>query len=185
MKKFVVALAMVPVMAMGGMKIGTVDLMVLVRNHPNYESNKTYLADKDKDYQKKLESIKKEGEDLQQEGRRKAEEYRNPMLNDKSKAELEKKLTDIQQKLMAIEQRYRNEALRCRQELQDDEARLLKTTTEDLRKKVTKFAEANGYDFILDRSAAPFAKAGYDVTDQVLKEMGVDPKAKKAVNESK
>ena len=184
MKKTIITiLVLAATVASAEMKVGTIDLMKLVRNHPNYESNKTYLADKDKDYQQRIESIKKEGEELQATGRRKAEEYRNPMLNDKSKAELEKQLTDIQQKLVTIEQKYRSEAARCRQELQDDEARLLKTTTEDLRKRITKFAEANGYDFVLDKSAAPYAKAAFDVTDEILKGMGVDPSEAKGVED--
>ena len=41
------------------MNLGTVDIMLLVKNHPNYDSNKTLLTSTDKDYQKKLEGINK------------------------------------------------------------------------------------------------------------------------------
>ena len=166
-------------------KFGTVDMVLLVRNHPNYDSNKELLTSTDKDYQKKLGVIKSEGEALQSEGKQLAEQLRNPMLADKAKADLEKKLMDIQQKLVGIEQRYRSEAMRCRQDLQDLEGRLLKTTTDDLRRRIAKFAEEKGYDIVIDQSAVPFAKGSYDVTDAVLLAMGVEPKDAKGRDEGK
>ena len=166
-------------------KFGTVDMMVLVKNHPNYDSNKTLLTTTDKDYQKKLDGIKAEGEKLQEEGKSLAEQMRNPMLIAKAKSDIEAKLMEIQKKLVGIEQRYRSEAMRCRQDLQDLESRLLKTTTDDLRKRISKFAEKNGYDFIFDSNAAAYSKPSYDVTDAVLTAMGVDPKTAKGRDEGK
>ena len=55
----------------------------------------------------------------------------------------------------------------------------MKATTDDLRVRLRKFAEAKDYDLILDVNAAVFAKKGFDVTDAVLREMGVDPKKAK------
>ena len=186
MKKVFLAMTVVAAMAASAeMKFGMVDLMALIRNHPNYDSNKELLTSTDKDYQKKLEVIKSEGDKLQEEGKKLAEQMRNPMLADKAKADVEKQLMEIQQKLIGIEQRYRSEAMRSRQDLQDLEGRLLKTTTDDLRKRVGKFAEQNGYDMIIDRSATPFAKKELDVTDEILKAMGVDPKDKKGADEGK
>lgn len=166
-------------------KIGVVNMLTLVRNHPNYDSNKELLTSTDKDYKRKLDEIKAEGESLQEDGKKLAEQVRNPMLAAKAKADVEKKLMDIQQKLMGIEQRYRNEAVRCRQDLQDLEGRLLKATSEDIRKRIAKFAGENGYDFVLDTSAALFSKEEYDVTDEMLKSMNVDPKTAKGRDEGK
>ena len=178
------ALAMAAV-ASAETQLGTVDMVLLVRNHPNYDSNKELLSSTDKDYQKKLGVIKSEGETLQSEGEQLAEQLRNPMLAAKAKTDLEKKLMDIRQKLVGIEQRYRSEAMRCRQDLQDLEGRLLKTTTDDLRRRIAKFAEEKGYDIVIDQSAAPFAKGSYDVTDAVLLAMGVEPKDAKGRDEGK
>ena len=144
--------------ASADMKIGVVDMLVLVRNHPNYDSNKELLTSTDKDYKKKLDGIKSEGEEIQEEGKKLAEQVRNPMLAAKAKADMEKQLMDIQQKLIGIEQRYRNEAMRCRQDIQDLEARLLKTTTDDIRKRIAKFADEKGYDFVFDQTAAPLPR---------------------------
>ena len=181
-----VALAIVAGASFAEMKFGTVDMLKLVRNHPNYDSNKALLESTDKDYKKKLDAIKADGEKLQSEGKQLVDQLRNPMLAAKAKADLEKQVTDIQQKLMSIEQRYRNEGMRCRQDLQDLEGRLLKTTTDDLRKRIGKYADSKGYDFIFDATAVPFGKPSYDVTDELLKTMGVDPaKAKGKDNEGK
>ena len=188
MKKNLIFAAVVLTAAMSAsadMKVGVVDLMVLIRNHPNYDSNKELLTSTDKDYKKKLEGIKSEGEALQEEGKKLAEQVRSPILAVKAKADMEKQLMDIQQKLMGIEQRYRSEALRCRQDLQDLEGRLLKTTTDDIRKRIAKFAEDKGYDFVFDKTATPFAKADYDVTDEMLTAMNVDPKTAKGRDEGK
>ena len=186
MKKTVFAFVAILAMAASAeLKLGTVDMMLLVKNHPNYESNKALLESTDKDYQKKLEGVKSEGDSLQTEGKKLMEQMRNPMLTAKAKADIEKQIGEIQQKLMGIEQRYRSEALRCRQDLQDLEGRLLRTTTDDLRKRINKYAEANGFDLIVDQTAAAYAKKSFDVTDDLLKDMGVDPKNAKGRDEGK
>ena len=186
MKNLVFALTLVAAMAASAeLKLGTVDMMLLVKNHPNYESNKALLESTDKDYQKKLEGVKSEGDSLQNEGKKLMEQMRNPMLTAKAKADVEKQLGEIQQKLMGIEQRYRSEAMRCRQDLQDLEGRLLKTTTDDLRKRINKYAEANGFDLIIDQTAAAYAKKSFDVTDGLLKDLGVDPANAKGRDEGK
>ncbi|MBO7721332.1 MAG: OmpH family outer membrane protein [Kiritimatiellae bacterium] len=186
MKKTVFAVAAaIAVSASAELKFGTVDLMLLVKNHPNYESNKTLLTSTDNDYQKKLDAIKAEGDKLQEEGKKLSEQMRNPMLATKAKSDIENQLVDIQKKLMGIEQRYRSEAVRCRQDLQDLERRLLKTTTDDLRKRIAKFAGANGYDFIFDANAAAYAGKSFDVTDDMLKALGVDPKEARGRDEGK
>jgi outer membrane protein len=185
MKKLAfLAVVLAAVTASAEMKIGTVDLMTLIRNHPNYETNREFLKSTEAAYKKKLDAIQKKGETQQAEGKKVAEQLQNPMLAAKAKADVEKQLMAIQKELLAIEQEYRAEAARCRQDLQDNESRLLKSTTDDLRKRLEKFAKANGYDLILDQTAAPFAKASLDVTDAMLKEMGVDPKDAKKTSET-
>ena len=142
MKKLLFALSFVPALAFADLKVATVDLLVLVRNHPKYEDDEKFLSDKSKDLQRTTDAIKAEGEALQDEGKKLMEQFRNPMLNDKAKAEAEKRLQEIQQKLIQIEQRYRNELMRGNQGLQEDRGRFMKRTTDDLRARLKKFAEA-------------------------------------------
>jgi len=157
------------------MKVGTVNMLKLVRNHSSYEPNKTLLTETQKDYEKKLDKMRVELDEIQDEFKKKSEQLRQPMLSEAAKGKVEKELMDIQNRGLAGQQRMRNEAMRSQQDLQDLEARLLKTTSADLRKRIAAFAEENGYDVILDETAAPYAKPALDVTPGLLKAMGVDP----------
>ena len=161
--------------AFADLKIGTVDMMSLVRNHSSYEPNKKLLTETEKDYTKKLDAMKAELDEIQEEGKNMTDQLRNPLLSQGSKTKLEKDLMDIQNKFITAQQRIRAEMLRSQQDLQDLEGRLLKATTEDLREKINAFAAANKYDLIVDITAAPFASAKLDVTPAILKSMGVDP----------
>lgn len=168
------------------MKIGTVGMLKLVRNHSSYESNRKFLLETEKDYSRKIDQMKRDLEAVQEEGKKLSDQLRNPMLAAAAKDKLEKELVEIQNKFLAGQQRIRSEAMRSQQEMQGHEARLLKATTEDLRAKIETFAAKNGFDLIVDQTAVPFAKKGLDVTDAVLEFMGVDPKnAKDEKNESK
>lgn len=192
MKKllFVIALGSLiaaPAVAESQMRIVAVDMLVLVRNHPDYDRNEKFIEDKTKDLDKKVEAVKKEGETLQLEGRRLMEQMRNPMLNDKAKADIEKQLQDLQQKLLGVEQRYRKVMMDGSQDLQEDRARLLRSTMDDLHKRLAEYGSQKGYDFILDTNAVAYFKPVYDVTDELLKAMGVDPEnaKRKDSNEGK
>ena len=51
MKKMMLGMmALCAATAFGDLKIGTVDMMVLVRNHKSYDTNKKMLQDSEKDY---------------------------------------------------------------------------------------------------------------------------------------
>ena len=176
MKKLILLTALAAATtAFADLKIGTVDMMSLVRNHSSYEPNKKLLTETEKDYTKKLDAMKAELDEIQEEGKNMTDQLRNPLLSQGSKTKLEKDLMDIQNKFIAAQQRIRAEMLRSQQDLQDLEGRLLKATTEDLREKINAFAAANKYDLIVDITAAPFASAKLDVTPAILKSMGVDP----------
>ncbi len=172
--------------AFADVKIGTVDMMLLVRNHKSYEGNKAYLTETEASCKRKLDAMKTGLQSLQDEGRKLADELRNPMLADASKKSLENRLVDIQNRFIKQQQEMRNEALRAEQELSETEARLLRIQAKDIKDIITKFSEKEGYDLILDGSAALYAKKTCDVTDGILKQMGVDPaKARQAVAKEK
>ncbi len=192
MKKLVLVAALAATaMAFADLKIGTVDMMALVRNHSSYEPNRKLLAETEKDYTKKLDAIKAEADEIQEEGKNLAEQLRNPLLAQAAQKKLEKELVDIQAKFVNAQQRLRSEMMRSQQDLQDLENRLLKATTEDLHERIDAFAASEGYDLILDVTAAPFTKKDLDVTEAILATMGVsaakpgDAEAKDAKKGSK
>ena len=176
MKKLtMMAVALAALGAFAELKVGTVDMMKLVRNHPSYETNKALLTSTEKDYQKRIDYLKGELDAIQEEGKKLADDYRNPMLAQAAKTKIENELTEVQRRFIEQQQKLRAEALKNQQDLSELEGRLLKTQADDLKKRIAVFAEKNGYDFVFDSTVAVFGKAEYDVTDQVLKEMGVDP----------
>ena len=186
MKKVLTMVAVAGAAMVAQAKIGTVDMLKLVRNHASYETNKTLLTETQNDYQKNIDRIKDEIDSLQEEGKKLTEKVRNPMLAAKAKEQLEKELGAVQNKYIAAQQKFRSEAMRSEQELADLEARLLKTTTEDLQKKITAFAKENGYEMIVNVTACPYASPEIDVTAAVLKAMGVDvEKAREWTDEGK
>ena len=176
MKKLLMtALAVAATGAFAELKVGTVDMMKLVRNHPSYETNKQFLMNTEKDGQKRIDRMKAELDAIQEEGKRLADDYRNPMLAQAAKTKLENDLTEVQRRFVEQQQKLRSEAMKLQQDLSENEARLLKTQADDLKKRIAVFAEKNGYDFVFDSTVAVFGKPSYDVTDEVLKTMNVDP----------
>lgn len=177
MKKMMLGMvALCAAVAFGDVKIGTVDMMTLVRNHKSYDTNKKVLQGSEKTYQKELDGMKADLDALQEEGKKLAEQGRNPMISQAQKDKIEKELIDIQNKFVAGQQQLRASAMKSQEKLHDLETQLLKVTTEDIRSIVNKFADDNGYDIIVESSVTAFAKKSLDVTDGILKAMGVDPK---------
>ncbi|MBO6167629.1 MAG: OmpH family outer membrane protein [Kiritimatiellae bacterium] len=186
MKKLVFAAALAAALvAKADLKLGVVDMMLLVKNHSAYEPNKQLLTSTEKDYQKRLDAMKAELESVQEEGRKLAEEYRNPMLAQAAKEKLEKDIMAVQSRFMQQQQKLRSEAMRNQQDLTDLEARLLKAQAEDLKKRISEYAKKKGYDCIVDSSAAIYSTDALDVTDAILESMGVDPKKARKADEGK
>jgi len=174
MKKMLCVLSVVAAAtAFGELKIGTIDMFMLVRNHKNYDTNKATVLQTEKDFSKKMDALREAADEIQQEGMKLAEQARNPMLAQSEKTRLEKQLMGIQQKMINQQQKMRAEGLRAQQDIQALENRLLKVTTDDLRKYVDAYAKENGYVLIVDKEDAAFADPAIDVTPAILKAMGV------------
>ncbi len=186
MKKIMMLAAMAAMMtAVAEMKIGTVNMVDLVRLHPDHEKNRTLVKTTDSDYKAKLDAKQDELKEIADEGKKAQSDLQNPVLSTSARAEAQKKLEGIQQRFLTGQQEMRQMASRFQGDLSDLESRLIKLETDDIREKIKAYAKKNGYDFIADGTLLAFAKESYDVTDDILKSMGVDPakrkeKAKKA-----
>ena len=167
------------VCAKADLKIATVDMVDLVRLHPQHESNRELLKSTDKDYKAKLDAQQESVKALAAEGKRAQADLANPMLSQSAKDEAQKKVGELQQKIMAAQQELYAAAQHYQSELSDLEGRLLKIETSDLRTKISTFAKENGYDLILDVAAAGYANPALDVTDEILKILNVDPAKRK------
>lgn len=165
-------------------KYAVVDMLVLVRNHASYDTNKELLVSTEKNCNKRVDAFKKELEKVQQEGKKLSEEYRNPMLSSAAKKKIEDSLQSIQQEYFTVQQRLRNEMLNAQRELQDLEQVILKKQTDDIRAKVSELAKKEGYSLVLDLNSAVYFDKECNLTDKVLELMGIDPKKAKNPRES-
>ena len=156
-------------------KIGTVNMVDLVRLHPNHESNRTLVKTTDAEYKAKLDTKQDELKEIADEGKKAQSDLQNPMLSTQARATAQKKLEGVQQRFLSGQQEMRQMATRFQNDLGELESRLLKLETDDIRAKISAYAKENGYDFIADGTILAFAKESYDVTDDILKAMGVDP----------
>lgn len=165
-------------------KYAVVDMLVLVRNHASYDTNKELLLSTEKNCNKRVDAFKKELEKIQTEGKKLSDEYRNPMLSSAAKKKIEEDLQNVQQEYFTVQQRLRNEMLNAQRELQDLEQVILKKQTQDIRSKVSELAKKEGYALVLDLNGAVYFDDACNLTDRVLEMMGVDPKKAKNPRES-
>ena len=164
-------MALVASAAFADLKVGTVEMMKLVRSHKSYDSNKKLLQETEKNYQKDLDRMRADIDAIQDEGKKIADQAKNPMLSQAAKDKAEKELLDVQNRFVAAQQKLRAEAMKSQEKLQDLETSLLKITTDDIRETITAFAEKNGYDLIVESTVTAFAKKTLNVTDEILKAM--------------
>ena len=176
MKKIVLSMVLaVAAVCAAEMKIATVNMVDLVRLHPNHESNRALVKSTDKDYKAKLERQQEAAKTIADEGKKIQADLMNPMFSQSAKADAQKKLEDVQRRFLAAQQELRASAQHFQNELTDLETRLLKLETEDIRAKINAFAKANGYDIIADSTMPASSKDSLDVTDEILKALKVDP----------
>ena len=185
MKKAIILAAMAAALtAAAEMKFGTVNMVDLVRLHPDHEKNRTLVKTTDSEFKAKLDAKQEDLKEIADEGKKVQEDLQNPMLSSSARADAQKKLEGIQKRFLDGQQELRQSVARYQSELSELESRLIKLETEDIRAKINAYAKAHGYDFIADSTILAFAKESYDVTDDILKAMGVDPaKRKEAAKE--
>ena len=88
MKKLVLALALAAAMGVSAeLKVGTVNMVDLVRLHPNHESNRALVKSTDKDYKAKLERQQEAAKTIADEGKKVQADLMNPMFSQSAKAD--------------------------------------------------------------------------------------------------
>ena len=184
MKKIMTMAAMVAALTVAAeLKIGTVNMVDLVRLHPNHESNRALVKTTDSEYKAKLDAKQDELKEIAEEGKKSQSDLQNPMLSTQARAAAQKKLEGIQQRFLTGQQEMRQMATRFQNDLGELESRLIKLETDDIRAKISAYAKENDYDLIADYTILAFAKESFDVTDEILKAMGVDPAKRKEKKE--
>lgn len=184
MKKIMTMAAAVAALTVAAeLKIGTVNMVDLVRLHPNHESNRALVKTTDSEYKAKLDAKQDELKEIADEGKKSQSDLQNPMLSTQARAAAQKKLEGIQKRFLDGQQEMRQMATRFQNDLGELESRLIKLETDDIRAKISAYAKEHDYDLIADHTILAFAKESFDVTDEILKAMGVDPAKRKEKKE--
>ena len=160
-------------------KVGVVMMVDLVHFHPNNARDRKLMADTEKDYQSKLDKRRQRFDELRQEFDSLVKETRNPALNEKARLEAEEKAAKHRAVLADVESDLRRDLKKYQGDLADLESRLLRQVTSEIRDIVTQYAKDNSYRMIYDGTTLPYFDPDLDITDEILKKMGVDPKVRK------
>lgn len=160
-------------------KVAVVQMVDLVRFHPNSERDRKLMQDTEKEFQAKLDKRRDRFDQMRSEFEALVKESRNPALNDKARTEAEDKAAKHRTVLAEAERDLRQELQKYQRDLADMETRLLRQITGELRDVVSKYAKDNKYTIIMDGTSLPYFDEKLDVTDQVLKQIGIDPKIRK------
>lgn len=175
----VVALLLAAASIMAQEKTAVVNWVDLVKFHPNRQRDLKLLKDTEKEYQDKIDKQRDRIDQLHDDWQKAVKEAQNPALNEKAKAEAEDKAMKVRDVLGEADRDLRKNAQTYEHEMSDLDARLLRQVTADIRESVTKYAQENKYTIILDGTTMAYFDPKLDVTDDVLKKLGVDPKVRK------
>ncbi len=170
-------------MVMAQEKTAVVNMVDLVRFHPSRERDRKLMQDTEKEFQAKLDKQRDRFEQLRDDYEKAVREARNPALNDKARAEAEDKAMKHRDVLAEADKDLRTEMQKLQRELGDLDSRLLRQVTGDIREVLAKFAKDSKYTVVLDGTTLAYFDPKLEVTDEVLKRMGVDPKVRTAAKE--
>ena len=178
-----IAVMLTAMMGFAQEKTVVVNMIDLIRYHPNRERDRKLMTDTEKEYQEKLDKRRERFEQLRDEFERVAKEARNPALSDKARTEAENKALKQRDVVSEAERDLRQEAQKLQRELADLDTRLLRQVTGEIRETITKYAKDSKSAIVMDASTLAYHDPKLDVTDDVLKRMGIDPKVRKEAKE--
>ncbi len=160
-------------------KTAVVNMVDLVRFHPSRERDRKLMQDTEKEFQTKLDKQRDRFEQLRDDYEKAVKDARNPALNDKAKSEAEDKAMKHRDVLAEADRDLRQEMQKLQRELSELDTRLLRQVTGDIRDVLSKYAQESKFTIILDGTTMAYFDPKLEVTDDVLKRMGVDPKVRK------
>lgn len=171
--------AVVALLAVGAFaEYATVDMVDLVRFHPNRERDRQLMRDSEKEYQDKLDAKRESFEQLKKSYEEAVGEARNPALGEKARAAAEEKALKRRESLITAERALQDDMRTYQRALQDLDNRMLRQVTGEIRKAVAAVAKIRKFKAVFDSTAVPYADEALDITDAVLTQLKVDPKVR-------
>ena len=158
------------------LKIATVDLDKVFTAHPKTQAAEAELKKSEEGVQEEMDQIVAEGRGLQEAVAKLREAAKNPLLTEEARLqkrdEAEEKLTELQE----FELRARRTQETKLKQMREKVLKSRQAIVDELMAAVNHFAEAGGYDLVLDTSgmtmnAVPmvaFSNPALDVTDKLI-----------------
>ena len=158
------------------LKIATVDLDKVFTAHPKTQAAEAELKKSEEGVQEEMDQIVAEGRGLQEAVAKLREAAKNPLLTEEARLqkrdEAEEKLTELQE----FELRARRTQETKVKQMREKVLKSRQAIVDELMAAVNHFAEAGGYDLVLDKSgmtmnAVPmvaFSNPALDVTDKLI-----------------
>lgn len=142
-----------------GAKIGIVDLQKIMQTSTQMKSIQQKL---EKDFKPRRDKLVAMEETLKQD----MEKFKRDatIMSDSQKKDLEKKI-------LAAQQTFEREGQQYQQELSTAHNEAMEELYGKIRKAITKIAETDKYDVVLQKDAAPFSSDKLDITDSVMKQI--------------
>ena len=158
------------------LKIATVDLDKVFTAHPKTQAAEAELKKSEDGVQEEMDQIVAEGRALQEEVAKLREAAKNPLLTEEARLQkrdaAEDKLTELQE----FELRARRTQETKIKQMREKVLKSRQAIVDELMAAVNHFAEAGGYDLVLDKSgmtmnAVPmvaYSNPALDVTDKLI-----------------
>ena len=158
------------------LKIATVDLDKVFTAHPKTQAAEAELKKSEEGVQEEMDQIVAEGRGLQEAVAKLREAAKNPLLTEEARLqkrdEAEEKLTELQE----FELRARRTQETKLKQMREKVLKSRQAIVDELMAAVNHFAEAGGYDLVLDKSgmtmnAVPmvaYSNPALDVTDKLI-----------------
>ena len=168
------------------LKIATVDLDKVFTAHPKTQAAEAELKKSEDGVQEEMDQIVAEGRALQEEVAKLREAAKNPLLTEEARLQkrdaAEDKLTELQE----FELRARRTQETKIKQMREKVLKSRQAIVDELMAAVNHFAEAGGYDLVLDKSgmtmnAVPmvaYSNPALDVTDKLIEYLKATASAK-------
>ena len=144
---------------MNGAKIGVVDLQKIMQASNQMKEIQQKL---EKDFKPRRDKLVAMEETLKQDMEKFKRE--SAVMSDSQKKELEKKIVSAQQVFEREGQQYQ-------QELSAAHNEAMEQLYSKIRKAISKVADTDKYDLVLQKDAAPFSSEKLDITNSVIKQI--------------
>jgi outer membrane protein len=149
-------------------KIGYIDTQYILDRLPEYETVQQTLDQVEAQWRTEIQDARDRVEDLRQEY-----QARELLYTDEEKEEQKASITEARREVEALRQRYFGPD----GQLFTRQRELMRPIQERILVAVEDVATSEGYDYVLDQSGDVlfmFARDQYDLSDVVLRELGVD-----------